>query len=387
MDTESRHIHNDGGLERNIPDMEHLENLSKEEWENLLSDNDRMPDIQFLLAYRQASLKNQVQAPVPNEAWQDFRSSRILPAEEHHRRLRSIWIYGSIAVAAVIAIVVILRVYSINSTPRVEGPLVAFVANHKSQVVTLSEGDEKPLAISRSIQKSGIVVNAQVANYSDASVPKNSVQTITTPRGKSYKVILNDGTIVLMNADSHLIFPTYFSGKERVVKFEGEAYFKVSKDSKHPFVVQTEKVSTRVLGTEFNLKAYASSDTHVTLVEGSVVVCNRANNKKVTLKPGQDAALHNDCQFDVIQVDTDYYIQWKDGFFYFDNMPLVEVMKELGRWYNVNIYINDNALLSYRLHFIADRQADINQVVENLNGFSYLSVVYSGNRLIISKKE
>jgi transmembrane sensor len=387
MDIEDRHIRYEKDLEKAISDMEHLDDLPKEEWDKFLSDNDCMPDIQFLLAYKQASLKNEVTPPSTDKAWTNFRSTHIQPESERHLRQRGAWIYGSIAIAAIIALVVVLRISHINSSSKIEGPLVAFVADHKPQVITLSENDQRPISVSHQSQKSGIIVNAQVANYSDASVAKNPIQSITTPRGKSYKVILNDGTTVLMNADSRLIFPTYFRGKERIVKLEGEAYFKVSKDRQHPFIVQTEKISTRVLGTEFNLKAYSSSDTHVTLIDGSVIVCNRANNKEVTLKPGQDVVLHNDQQFDVITVDTDYYIQWKDGYFYFDNMPLVEVMKELGRWYNVNIYINDNSLLSYRLHFIADRQANIDQVVENLNGFSYLSVVYTGDRIIISKNK
>ena len=85
-------------------------------------------------------------------------------------------------------------------------------------------------------------------------------------------------------------------------------------------------------------------------------------------------------------VDTEYYIQWKDGYFYFDNLPLIDILKEIGRWYNVSIEICDNSLMSYRLHFIADRNADISQVVKNLNAFSYIEAELKDNKIVLSKK-
>ena len=189
-----------------------------------------------------------------------------------------------------------------------------------------------------------------------------------------------------MNADSKLTFPEHFDAKERVVKLEGEAFFTVTKNAHQPFIVESEKVRTHVLGTEFNLRAYPSSSPHVTLVSGQVVVDNLMNHERVTMKPGQDVTLNKQQRFDVSAVDTEYYIQWKEGYFYFDNLPLVEVLKELGRWYNVDIRITDNSLMSYRLHFIADRSASIDQVVENLNGFSYLQVYKNGDGIVVSPK-
>ena len=86
-------------------------------------------------------------------------------------------------------------------------------------------------------------------------------------------------------------------------------------------------------------------------------------------------------------VDTEGYIQWKDGYFYFDNVPLIDVVRDLGRWYNVNIEIRNNSLMSYRLHFIASRKASIKEFVDNLNEFNYLHVVHKDNKLIIDRKK
>jgi len=199
-------------------------------------------------------------------------------------------------------------------------------------------------------------------------------------------VMLSDGTTVILNADSRLTFPNKFSGSERVVQLVGEAYFNVAKDSKHPFIVETEKVKTRVLGTEFNMTAYPEQRTNVTLISGKVVVDDMRNKQTIELKPGENAMLQDNNKFKITNVDTEYYIQWKEGYFYFDNVTLIDVARELGRWYNVNIQINDNSLMSYRLHFFADRNEDINQVVQGLNQFSYLHVVKDGNKIIFNKK-
>lgn len=387
MDREDEHIVMDESMDRAINGLQQMESMSEEEWNAFLADKDALSEVSLLAGFKEAKQFKEAPAPDTEKVWQNFRSSHITPFEVHRHHQLSIWISASIAVAAVLAVVFILK-FTQSGTNIIDNskPMMAFVADPTPQVITMTGVGGQTSVLGGKSQHNGIIINNEVADFSHATVYPSQIRTISTPRGKSYKVILRDGTTVLMNADSKLTFPTAFDGNLRVVKLIGEAYFKVSKDAKHPFIVQTEKVMTRVLGTEFNLRAYPAADTHVTLISGSVIVNNRANNKEVKLVPGQDASLHNGQNFDVTVVDTDYYIQWKEGFFYFDNLPLVEVMKELGRWYNVDIEIRDNSLMSYRLHFIAERQASIDQVVENLNGFGYLSVVRKGQKIIISKK-
>ncbi len=387
MDRDNEYIVTDESMEHAMDGLQQMESMSEEEWKVFLADKEALSDASLLVGYKEAKQRKEAPLPDAGKAWQSFHSAQIAPVQERRRRHIGAWIYASTAVAAVLAVVFILKFtqFGTNIIDTTK-PMMAFVADNTPQVITMSEAGGQTSVLGGQSQHNGIVINNQVADFSHSAVTSSQVRTISTPRGKSYKVILRDGTMVLMNADSKLTFPTAFEGNQRVVKLVGEAYFKVSKDAKHPFIVQTEKVMTRVLGTEFNLRAYPAADTHVTLITGSVIVNNRANNKQVKLVPGQDASLRNGQDFDVTVVDTDYYVQWKDGFFYFDNLPLVEVMKELGRWYNVDIEIRDNSLMSYRLHFIAERQASIDQVVENLNGFGYLSVVRKGQKIIISKK-
>ncbi|NLI37012.1 MAG: DUF4974 domain-containing protein [Bacteroidales bacterium] len=382
---EDKHKVAEEPMEHTLDCMSRLETMSDEEWNEFFSDKNSMSDCSFLLGYKEAKLRKEAIKPNAEKAWQHFHTSYIVP--ETTRRHMGIWIYPLATIAAILAIVFILKFVHLNSSDiDVSRPFMAFTADHAPQLITITEDGSRPNIIEGRQQRDGILINDKEADFTHASFAKKMIRSIATPRGKSYKIILNDGTMVLLNAESKLIFPTSFVGKQRNVRLIGEAYFKVKHDTAHPFIVQTEKVNTRVLGTEFNLRAYPTSDTHVTLISGSVIVCNRSNNKAIKLCPGQDATLLGNKDFDITTVDTDYYVQWKDGYFYFDDLPLVEVMKELGRWYNVDIEICDNSLLSYRLHFIAERQASIDQVVENLNGFSYLSATRQGQKIIISKK-
>ena len=380
--------------------MENIEAMDREELEKLLADQDVRQDISLLAAVEQSYLRHRYPAPDTQQMWEQFEAQHITPIRERRKyRLRVI----SAAVLSAAAVLLCLFLFhksspDVASEEMTDAPLMAFTRDTTPQVIRFSDEKGHEQVIDELLAKESERVNDLVADFSvSSSVPHDLAQqsdasmvgwkTIRTPRGKVYKVILPDKTQVLMNADSKLTFPDRFEGSERVVKLEGEAFFSVTKDAHHPFVVESEKLRTHVLGTEFNLRAYPNSNPHVTLVSGQVQVDNLLNHQTVMMKPGQDVTIDRESNFDVSTVDTEYYVQWKEGFFYFDNLPLVEVLRELGRWYNVDIQITDNSLMSYRLHFIADRGANIDQVVNNLNGFSYLSVERRGECIIVSKKK
>lgn len=388
----------DNSSNKAFDSMENIEAMDREELEKLLADQDVRQDISLLAAVEQSYLRHRYPAPDTQQMWEQFEAQHITPMREKRKyRLHVI----SAAVLSAAAVLLFLFLFHKNApeaaTEELAGaPMMAFTRDTTPQVIRFSDETGHEQVIDELLAKESERVNDLVADFSVSSVHRNVAQqsdadivgwkTIRTPRGKVYKVILPDKTQVLMNADSKLTFPDRFEGSERVVKLEGEAFFSVTKDAHHPFVVESEKLRTHVLGTEFNLRAYPNSNPHVTLVSGQVQVDNLLNHQTVMMKPGQDVTIDRESNFDVSTVDTEYYVQWKEGFFYFDNLPLVEVLRELGRWYNVDIQITDNSLMSYRLHFIADRGANIDQVVNNLNGFSYLSVERRGECIIVSKK-
>ena len=363
--------------------LEQSESPSLSDFQALLSDEESAEDARLILEYRLAKAKT-IHSIDTDREWKRF-SQRI----QEPKKTANIFSIRNVfyAVASVAAVVLIAFVFT--QFPKQDDGMLAFESNDAPKEILMGneEDDMEPIQPTAGITNTGIVVNSTKADFSrvKATSAEPEMKTISTPRGKDYELVLSDGTVVLLNADSKITFPTRFTGNKRTVKLVGEAYFKVSKNKHCPFIVETGNLYTKVLGTEFNLKAYPHSDVNVTLIKGSVAV--NAEGKEVMLKPGENAEYSENKDIEVTTVDTEGYIQWKDGYFYFDNVPLIDVVRDLGRWYNVNIEIRNNSLMSYRLHFIASRKASIKEFVDNLNEFNYLHVVHKDNKLIIDRKK
>jgi len=164
-----------------------------------------------------------------------------------------------------------------------------------------------------------------------------SINKISIPRGTTYKVTLADGTKVWLNAASSLSYPSSFSGAERRVELVGEAYFEVAKNEKMPFKVKTRNAEIEVLGTHFNVTAYANdNDVKTTLLEGSVKLLHMGNEK--LLKPGYQAIIADGLpEIKLKQVNAELALAWRNGYFLFKENNIVEVMNQISRWYNVQV--------------------------------------------------
>ena len=160
-----------------------------------------------------------------------------------------------------------------------------------------------------------------------------------TPKGGEFDIILDDGTHVWLNSDTRLSYPSVFTGNERRIFLEGEAYFEVAKNADKPFIVETADQTLTVLGTEFNIYAYAEESKVVTtLIEGSVSVSiNGGEGGTYILTPGQQSALTTGGNYVINHVDVADVIAWKNGFFAFDELSLEQAMIKLARWYNVEV--------------------------------------------------
>ena len=167
---------------------------------------------------------------------------------------------------------------------------------------------------------------------------------VSTPKGGQYQIELPDGTQVWLNAASSLRFPTSFTGKERRVEImNGEAYFEVAKNKKMPFIVRLNSAEIQVLGTHFNVMAYAEEATvKTTLLEGSIKFVQQ--QRGLLLRPGEQIQLSKDGSTKIeSDVDTDQVVAWKNGLFQFDNSDIETVMRQLSRWYDVSVvYSNTN---------------------------------------------
>ena len=237
--------------------------------------------------------------------------------------------------------------------------------------VVFQKGDEAPVvAVSKQVNdkapgKTGAILtladgskivldslgNGLVANQNNTTVSKKNgalvyksgnnselvYNTMTTPRARQYNLELSDGTKVWLNASSSLTFPTSFASNERKVILTGEAYFEVAKDKKRPFRVSVNEMQVNVLGTHFNINAYDDEATiNTTLLEGSVLLSEKS--QKVLLKPGQQAQKQKKGTIVVNnKVNIDEVMGWKNGVFYFENANLQTVLREISRWYDVDV--------------------------------------------------
>lgn len=180
-----------------------------------------------------------------------------------------------------------------------------------------------------------LVYNANPSSQKDGSPV--AYNTISTPNGGEFKIVLADGSKVWLNAASSLRFPAAFNGDERNVFLTGEAYFEIAKDALKPFTVTANGTTTRVLGTHFNIKAYNDEqDVTTTLVEGSVRI--ESNGQQKNLVPGQQALIRTDVKnISVSPADIDDAIAWKNGYFTFRNENIKDIMRRISRWYDISV--------------------------------------------------
>ena len=160
--------------------------------------------------------------------------------------------------------------------------------------------------------------------------------TMTTPRGRQFRVVLPDGSGVWLNAASTIRYPTTFAGNQRVVELSGEAYFEIAKDERKPFVVSARGMRVQVLGTAFNLMAYPDETTvNTTLVTGAVRVVSAKSS--LVLNPDQQACLPDSGRFTLSKPNLKEVLAWKDGRFRFDGAKITAIMRQIARWYDVDI--------------------------------------------------
>lgn len=183
--------------------------------------------------------------------------------------------------------------------------------------------------------KAGSGTLAYLAEYGEATAVTFNI--LTTPRSGQYQLTLPDGSRVWLNNVSRLRYPTAFLGKDRTVELTGEAYFEIVKDAAKPFIVKVKDEAVEVLGTSFNVMAYSEEGgTQTTLLTGAVAV--KAGSNMVRLKPDEQAQMKADGGLKVVKdVASQDVVSWKDGFFYFGRASFAAVMRQLARWYDVDV--------------------------------------------------
>lgn len=359
---------------------------------------------------RAALLKKTVDRPDVDQEWAkvanrlgfDRRAAKGALSKPGPRR--GLWIATGVAIGVVasLAVMLLLKAFlpsfqsaegdsvilysAVDQRPMVEMDVVAdAMADVASQAAENEAEEMAPLTVKESATQpiDDEIEVIDIRKVQAASEMEERI--IRTPIGKEIRIILADNTQVLLGSESSLRFPVRFPSDTRRVWLEGEAYFDVAKEEARKFNVVSQNYVTTALGTEFDVKSYTRADVKVSLIEGSVRVEDTASNGCVVLRPGQDVTCAGG-KLIVSEIDTKAYRYWKDGYFYFTRTPLVDMLVELGRWYNVNIELESRALMSYKMHFVAKRDEDVSEIADRLNRIGNFKADFDGETLKISEK-
>lgn len=197
------------------------------------------------------------------------------------------------------------------------------------------------------VVSSSILTYWYVWNSLQQDLSANIMNTLYTPAGQRAQLVLQDGTEVWLNAKSKLVYPAQFVGKERRVTVEGEAFFNVAKNPSKPFIVSTQDVDMKVLGTQFNVFCYPDAGyIQTSLLEGSVkVFFPDKENEGVILKPDQQVTVSQG-EMHVSPINLEDHFLWREGIYAFENEPLIEILKKMELYYDVRIVVKDASLFN-----------------------------------------
>lgn len=207
-----------------------------------------------------------------------------------------------------------------------------------------------------------LAYNAQPGSQNN--ITTSSLNVLSTPKGGRYRVVLSDGSIVWLNSGSSLRFPAAFSGGERRVELTGEAYFEIAPHAAMPFRVQVKDMEVTVLGTSFNIMGYVDEEqVKTSLLQGAVKVKNEKAG--LQLAPGQQAQLDKNGTLKLVRhANMEEAVAWKEGLFYFDRADIQTVMRQIARWYNVEVDYKET--INEHFNGKINREVDLSKVLQML---------------------
>lgn len=357
--------------------------LSEEEWALLLTTVAENPHIETLIQNRLSQKMDSSTVPV-SENKMDEALSLVLsvdkPALKPVKRIRNYRLYW--AAASVAVSLIAGTVFYLNRSPELvvssteaSAPADVLPGSDKA-ILTLSDGRRVELdvnnAASATINDGDVIIanNNGGLSYKNAGIA--AINTMSTPKGGQYHLELADGSKVWLNAASSITYPTAFPGKTREVTVTGEAYFEIAKNKSKPFIVKTALKNITVLGTSFNINCYPDENWKTSLLEGAVSIGGKI------LQPGQ-AYVNDKVQATDLQKD----IAWKNGLFNFEGADFQTVMRQLARWYDIDVEYEGEVPSRY-FEGKMDRGLTLTQALKILKETG-IGFRIEGRKLIISK--
>jgi putative anti-sigma factor len=311
---------------------------------------------------------------------------------KRRKRVRAIRYISGIAAAILVGGVLILlsvekkepaRVTPLSFIPKGQMEPLATLVTTGGKVVYL-EDSVKQLAVNTSGNKVDFPMEENVNVPESDLVQEIEYNVLTTSKQGNIKVTLYDGSHVWLNAGSELRYPNTFVGDRRIVYLKGEAFFEVTKDSAHPFIVNTASAVINVLGTSFNVNAYDVSCV-TTLVEGHVRMKN-GKRDSVELRSGEQAFLTKYGSIGVREVDVRYSTAWMNNLFAFKETPLREIVDVLGEWYGYTFRFEDPRVGNVLYTTMVKRYSDVDSVLRVLEGTGDFRFIKANDIIIIKGK-
>jgi ferric-dicitrate binding protein FerR (iron transport regulator) len=374
---------------------------STEEVQEMLRWLRENPDNESLLQQAWESHPGEAPAPDLRRMWANIEmategKSGDDAADDGAGKVRSIpgrYRWGAVAAAAVLVIATGVWLFYPRNNQKVamraeERPFIA--PGMTGAILTLADGRH----ISLDSAGKGVIAtqNGSQAVYGNTGVEYHATgktgtemvyNTIATPRGRQFHFQLPDGSQVWLNAASSIRFPTAFDGAGRRVQVTGEAYLEIARNKDLPFVVESPHAVIDVLGTSFNINAYSEEEVEkVTLLSGSISTA--VQGQKIVLKPGQQSQVMSGNKMQVRDgVDTDQAIAWKNGAFNFQNMRLREVLRQLARWYDLDI-VYEKEIPNVSFGGEMSRNVPLSELLDGLKDMGIHFRIEANRKLIVT---
>lgn len=372
---------------------ESLTDSESEELDSWLSASPRNRESYEL--WKQSDLtekKNLINQLHPESSWQQLENKLHFKKRPIYFRVLK---YVAAALIIITAGILMHNRFSQDSTPLlaetsnpVPGTAKAVLILESGEQMELANGQNLYLRKDSCIQLNN---NNNILKVEISGLQKNlpeSYSTLSVPKGGEYQLVLSDGSKIWLNSDTKLRFPDRFNGNQRVVYLEGEAYFEVAPNTQMPFIVSVRNMKVEVLGTKFDVKAYKEDRMiYTTLLSGCVETSNLQSGQSVILHPNEQ------CLFDATKqqmkkrfVDAATFIGWKDGRFIFENEPLEEIMKQLCRWYNVEVTYQNPELAKYCFTGNTGRFDQLSSLLYLIEKTYPISFSINGNSIEVRKR-
>jgi transmembrane sensor len=254
----------------------------------------------------------------------------------------------------------------------------AILTLSSGQTIILDSAANGALAVEGATEV--IKQNGQLVYKGSSAGGAEVYNTMTTPKGRQYNLLLADGTRVWLNAASSITYPTAFTGKERKVDITGEVYFEVARHAGMPFIVQKEDVRVQVLGTHFNMNSYnEEASLQVTLLEGAVRVIKGIHRSDI--RPGQQAQVREGGVKLLNKVNLEEVMAWKNGTFRFGGVDIETIMRQLSRWYDVEVVYNKK--VDERFYAEIPRNTPLSEVLKALELTGKLRFAIEGKKIVV----